>query len=289
VSVWDAALITLKALTYAATFGAAGGVFFLAYSGALLANADLARIRRIALSLSILAVLAGGAQILVTAGSMSGRAAGMWDGTLVHMVWQAGAGRANAARVIGLLLMAFAVLRNLPPWPASVGAMIAAASFAWTGHAWSLHPNVLPVVLVSVHLLGAAFWLGALLPLAVVARNGELSSIAAVASRFGAVAVYVVGTLLAAGLCLLWTMLGGIADLKDSEYGRYVMLKLMFVACLVGLAAFNKLRLTPRLLAGDVRALRSFRLSIRLELLLGALILAVTAAFTTISGPPALG
>jgi putative copper resistance protein D len=213
----------------------------------------------------------------------------MWDGTLVHMVWQAGAGRANAARAIGLLLMAFAVLRNRSRWPACIGAMIAAASFAWTGHAWSLHPNALPVVLVSVHLLGAAFWLGALLPLAVVARNGELSSIAAVASRFGALAVYVVGALLAAGLCLLWMMLDGIADLEDSEYGRYVMLKLMFVACLVGLAAFNKLRLTPRLLAGDVRALRSLRLSIRLELLLGALILAVTAAFTTISGPPALG
>jgi putative copper export protein len=222
-SVWDAALIALKTITYAATFGAAGAAFFLAYSGTLVTNPDRIKIRRIALGLSMLSVLAGGAQILVTAGSMSGAASGMWDGTMVHMVWQAGAGRAYAIRDVGLLLMAIAVLRNLPPWPACIGAMIAATSFAWTGHARSLHPNALPVLLLSIHLLGAAFWLGALGPLAVVARNRELPHIAAMASRFGTAAVFVVAGLMAAGLGLLCMMLGNVSDMWASEYGRYVM------------------------------------------------------------------
>jgi Copper resistance protein D len=63
---------------------------------------------------------------------------------------------------------------------------------------------------------------------------------------------------------------------------------LAFVAALLCLAAFNKLRLTPRLQAGDTRALQALRISIRLELLLGVVILLTTAALTTVTGPPAL-
>jgi putative copper resistance protein D len=275
-------------LTYAATLGAAGAVFFLCYSGTLVANPEHTRIRRLAVGLAMLSMLTGGAQVLVTAGSMSGSSAGMWDGTMVHMVWQAGAGRAYAIRAIGLALLAFAVLRNLLPWLGCIGAITAATSFAWTGHAWSLHPHALPILLLSVHLLGATFWLGALAPLAIVARGCELPRLAATAFRFGSSAIFVVAALIAAGLGLLWKMLGSVSDLWTSEYGRYVLLKLALVACLLGLAAFNKLSLTPRLRAGDVRAARGLRLSIQFELLLGALILAVTAAFTTLAGAPAL-
>jgi copper resistance protein D len=287
-SVWDAALIAVKTVTYAATLGAAGAVFFLSYCGMLIASADRLRIRHVALGLSTLSVLAGAAQIMVSAASMSGDAAGMLDGSLVHMVWQAGAGRANAIRAIGLLLAALGMLPDRPSWWAFFGAILAATSFAWTGHARSLNPDVLPVLLLSVHLLGVAVWLGALVPLAIVARDSQLSRIAASAARFGAAAVFVVGGLMAAGVTLLWMLLGEVTALWGSAYGRYVTLKLAFVAGLLCLAAFNKLRLTPRLRAGDTRAVRSLRMSIRLELLLGVLILAVTATLTTVAGPPAL-
>ena len=145
-----------------------------------------------------------------------------------------------------------------------------------------------PVLLLSVHLLGVAFWLGALVPLLIVARDGDLPRTAAAAARFGAAAIFVVGGLMAAGLGLLWMLLGGVTALWGSAYGRYVMFKLAFVAGLLCLAAFNKLRLTPRLRGGDARAARSLRTSIRLELLLGMLILAATATLTTLTGPPAL-
>jgi len=67
------------------------------------------------------------------------------------------------------------------------------------------------------------------------------------------------------------------------------MFKLAFVGCLLCVAAFNKLWLTPRLLDGDPRASRILRRSIRLELLLGLSILAATATLTTVAGPPSLG
>jgi putative copper resistance protein D len=287
-SPWDAAAIAVKALTYAATLGAAGAALFLHYCGALIAAPDRLRIRLIVLGLSPLAVFAGAAQIMVSAGSMSGDAAGMLDGSLIHMVWHAGAGRANVIRAIGLMVVALAVLPGRPSWWVVSGAVLAATSFAWTGHARSLHPDVLPVLLLSVHLLGAAFWLGALAPLLIVARDGDQSRIAATVVRFGAAAVVVVGGLMAAGAILLWMMLGNFTALWSSAYGRYMTFKLLLVACILCLAAFNKLRLTPRLRRGEPQALRSLRTSIRLELLLGILILAVTATFTTVSGPPVL-
>jgi putative copper resistance protein D len=107
-------------------------------------------------------------------------------------------------------------------------------------------------------------------------------------ARFGRLGLFAVGGLLAAGLCVLSILLGGVAELWSSAYGRCITLKLGLVACLLCMAAFNKLRLTPRLLSGDPAAVRILRASIRVEMSLGGLILAVTATLTTSLGPPLL-
>jgi putative copper resistance protein D len=285
---WDIAAIAVKAVGYAGTLGAAGAVFFLGYSGSLVTSVDRLTIRHAVLGLAALSVLAGAAQIMISAGSMSGDPAGMFDGSLVHMVWQAGAGRAYAVRVIGLLLAALGVSSERFSRLAFFGAVAAATSFAWIGHARSLSPDVVAIMLLGIHLLGVAFWLGALAPLGIIARDNDLPRIAASAARFGAAAIFVVAGLIIAGATLLWMLLGDFTELWGSTYGRYMTCKLTFVACLLCLAAFNKVRLTPRLRAGDAGALRSLRISIRLELLLGVVILTVTAALTTLAGPPAL-
>ncbi|MEP6883644.1 MAG: CopD family protein [Gammaproteobacteria bacterium] len=289
VSVWDALAIAAKTMTYAATLGAAGAVWFLRYCNARLSSAHRRRIRHIVLGLAALSVCGGAAQLLTSAGSMSGTAAGMLDESLLHLAWQAGAGRDNAIRAVGLLLAVVGALSDRPAWPALTGAALAATSFAWTGHARLLDAGVAPFLL-GVHLLGAAFWLGALAPLLIVAGNGkgDVRRIAPVTARFGALALYVVALMTAAALYLLSMMLGGAAQLWSSGYGRIVMLKLGFVAVLLCLAAFNKLQLTPRLLAGDAAAVRRLRISLRLELTLGTLILGATAALTTIAAPPVL-
>ncbi len=287
-SVWDGALIAVKTVMYAATLGASGAAFFRGYSGGLAAGAETFRIHQIVMGLSALSLLAGAAQIMVTAGAMSGHASGLWDGSLLRMVWQSSAGRATAIRTFGLVLAAVGMTWQRTTWLACLGAAIAATSFAWTAHAHALDPDGLPMLLQSIHLLGVAFWLGALTPLLIVARSGDLPRIAATASRFGAVAVWLVGGLMGAGLLLLWMLLGDPSALWTSKYGRCVMLKLILVACLLCAAAFNKLRATPRMLAGDHRAVETLRASIRLELLLGGLVLAVTATLTTVAGPPSL-
>jgi putative copper export protein len=62
--------------------------------------------------------------------------------------------------------------------------------------------------------------------------------------------------------------------------------KLLLVVLLLGAAALNKLRLTPRLVNGDARAIVILRRSIQFEILAAVLILLVTASFTSLLGPP---
>lgn len=285
---WDAGLIVAKTVTYAATFGAAGAVFFLTVCAALMAAAERQRIHRLVLAAALLSVLGGGAQILTSAASMSGDASGMMDGSLLGMVWQAGAGRANGSRALGLLVAVLASRSQRTAWLACLGAAAAATSFAWIGHARALGPDALPILLLSLHLTGIAFWLGALVPLSVIAAGGDPLHTGAAAARFGSVAALVVGALLAAGAVLLWLLLGRSLALWTSAYGRWVMFKLVWVAAILCLAVFNKWRLTPRLLSGDRRAVAQLRNTIRVEMLVGGVILAVTATFTTLAGPPAL-
>lgn len=293
--VWDGLVVASKAATYACTFGASGGVFFLFYSHALLENEDALAIRRLVRILAIAAVLASGAGVAATAALMSGNASGLFDADLLRMVWKGGEGRAIVVRIAGFLAALLAVpSARRPTVLALVAAGCAATSFAWVGHVHALAvrghavASDWPILLIGVHLLSVAFWLGALGPLLLITRHGEPRRVAATVVRFGTVAVPVVGALLIAGALLLWVLIGKLNELWTSRYGCYIIVKLGLVGCLLALAAFNKLRLTRRLITGDSAARRSLRTSIRAEMALAAMILIVTAALTTLTGPPVL-
>jgi putative copper resistance protein D len=286
---WDAAAIAVKATLYGATMAATGGVFFLTYSASLLEAVDRASIRRRVGILIGVALAASVARVLVTAASMSGDASGMLDAGLLALVWHGGEGRSVLVRAAGLLLAAPVLAADRRPgvW-ATAGAAGAATSFAWIGHlhAAGLRWATLPL---GIHLVAVAFWVGALWPLWLLARGDEARRVAAPAARFGRAAVGAVSLLLLAGITLLAALLGSASELWRSDYGRTACVKLALVACLLGLAAFNKLRLTPRLAAGERAAARALRRSIAAEMLLAGAVFLATAALTTLSGPPVAG
>jgi copper resistance protein D len=284
---WDAAAVGAKAAAYAATLGAAGAIFFLGYGGDLLHEQQRRRIRRLIGTLLGVAALASCARILLSSASMSGELAGMFDGDFVRMILGAGEGRAFGARMTGLVLAALIFsgkpsLRML----AQMGAAIASVSFAFVGHIHALLPSPVPTLLLCIHLLCAAFWLGALAPLLIAARDGTHSQIAALASRFGNLAIGVVILLLSAGASLLWTLIDDAGKFWSSDYGKMIAIKLLLVAGLLALAAVNKLHLTPKLLNGHPKAAGQFKRTLRAEMVFGTLILLITAAFTTAVGPP---
>jgi putative copper resistance protein D len=291
VGIWDGAALLVKAALYAATLAAAGGVFFLAYSRSLLEPAERLAIARSLGFLAAAAIAASAARVLLTAASMSEDAAGMVDARLLAMVWHGGEGRAAAVRAAGLLLTIPALVcggrRGGRLALACAGAALAATSFAWVGHARAAAQGATPLLL-GVHVLAVAFWLGALGPLAILSRRCELHRLGAVAARFGRIALAFVGVLLAAGAAVLWILLDSVSELWTSGYGCLACAKIALVACLLALAAWNKLRLVPRTVAGDALAARSLRRVIRAEMAVAGLILLITAALTTVAGPPSM-
>jgi putative copper resistance protein D len=285
VGVFDVCAVGVKALLYATTLAAAGGIFYLVYSRSLLERADRLVVARPILVLIVVALAASAARIAVTAASMSGDAAGALDGDLLKMVWQGGEGRAAGIRAAGLLFSTPALSSHgRPGILALAGAAAAATSFAWVGHTHTA-PSPAASILVGAHLLAAAFWLGALAPLWVYARGHEPRRVAAVATRFSRAALVLVSVLVAAGIIVLAMLLGHLSAL-GSSYGRTACIKLALVAAVLACAAYNKQSLTPRLLGGEHEALHPLRISIAIEMLLAALILIVTAALTTLVGPP---
>jgi len=284
---WDVAALLAKAVTYAATLSAAGCVFFLAYSDGLLRNPERTFIRRMLGIFLVGSAIATAATISMLAASMSGDAMGMFDTAFIGMLLRGGEGRAGGIRLAGLACAIFAMSTHRRLQAAAIiGAILAATSFAWVGHIHALRPNTLPTLVLSLHLLGAAFWLGALTPLLIVARHGSGAPIGLVVARFAATALGVVGTLVVAGAILLWILIADAAEFWGSDYGRMLAMKLVAVALLLGVAALNKLYLTPRLLRGEDGAAGALRRSIKVEMILGGVILLITAAFTSTTGPP---
>lgn len=284
IGAWDVASVVTKAVTYGATLSAAGGAAFVAQHRSTMSAAQGVRVRRWLGACVGVALLATIIRVGVLAGSMGDDVSSAFDGTLVRMVLDAGEGRAAGLRIAGLLAIA-ASLALSGRFVALGGAILAATSFAWVGHAWAASHGYGPIAVLSVHLGCVAFWLGALVPLRMAAREDDLARLAALARSFGVAAAYVVAVLIAAGVLLLAVLLSAPSDLWTTEYGQLVAVKLGVVTALLGVAALNRLRLTPRLLASDRTAASALRRSIEVEIALALTVLLLTASFTTLVGP----
>ena len=289
ISSWEAAAIAAKALTYAVSLSAAGGAIFMPLFAALLRADERARIVRMILTVAVAAIVMTALRLPILAGTLGGDMPSMMDMSLLQFALESSEGQAAFVRAAGLILVLLvAVPASAASATAVLGAVLVAASFAFTGHSLSLERGVLPQALVVAHLLGVGFWLGALYPLRSIAYRSDPPGVALIMKRFGDIAVYVVAALFAAGFVLLWIMLESPLALFESNYGRALAIKLLFVAGLLGLATVNRYVLAPALLRGDISALPRLRNSITVELLLAGLILVVTAGLTTVTGPPAL-
>jgi putative copper export protein len=283
---WDVGAVITKTLVYAATLGAAGTVFYLAYAADLLSESQRQKIARLLGMELLVAAVATLGRILLLTGSMTGELSGMFDRDMARMILEAGEGTSASLRIGGLALAACALTRDRRAHSlALIGAAISAVSFAAVGHTRALQPNLPATMFSCLHLLGVAFWLGALVPLLQSTRRQPRDA-GAVARRFGKLALSVVLLLVAAGLALLWMISYGHPNFWGSGYANMILAKLLLVAILLSAAAFNKLRLTPRLMQGDAAAAVGLRRSIQLELTAGFLILLVTAIFTSLLGPP---
>ncbi len=289
---WQALAIIVKAATYGASFGAAGGVMFLASFCDLVSEQEDRALRRFIACMASVAIGLSVLRIAVMSGMLSGDVSGMWDAAMTQTVLQSREGIATGLRVASLVIIAVVCRKRVHGIALGAGlfaALVVAISFALVGHASEVAMpsglGLLPQMLVCLHVLAIAFWLGALWPLHRSTHTGDIANIATIMERFGKLAAIVVSLLIVVGVLLLWLLLVKLEALWGTAYGQLFIVKLLCVALLLALAAMNKLRLTPQLRGGKSNAVLKLRRAIHAEILVAGLILQVTASFTTAIGP----
>lgn len=173
-------------------------------------------------------------------------------------------------------------------------------SLAWAGHAGAEEGIGGDIHLIAdvVHLLAAAAWIGAILPLAFLfaatwrSGNAADTAVTLVATRrFSTLGVISVGTLLVTGVVNTWFLAGTIPALVGTDYGRLVLGKIGLFLAMVCIATLNRVNLTARLArdpaSGAARvALRQLGRNSIVETALGLLILVIVSVLGRI--PPGL-
>jgi copper resistance protein D len=310
-------LLYARAIHFAATTLVAGVVMFAVFVAApawrgvggavpIRVRTRLAVIAWIGLAL---ALISGAAWLVLTAAAMSDqRAAQVFgDGVLWTVLSQTTFGRAWLVR----LVLACALAATLPsllsprghksPGLAITAAILAAAfagTLAWSGHAaGGLGGEAIAHPAADVlHLIAAAAWVGALLPLIVLfaaagADDASLKIARTATVRFSILGILSVGTLVATGIVNTYYLAGSLPALLHTDYGRLLLIKIALFMAMVAIATVNRFRLTPQLLqqasiAGSREALRQLRRNAAIEVLAGAIVIAIVAVLGTM--PPAI-
>ena len=289
---WQWLAIVVKAMTYASTFAASGGVLFLAMFRRQLAEREAGKTQQFVARMALAGLTLSVLRIAVMNGMLTDELAGMLDMTMTRTVLQSSEGPATALRIASLVVITAACrmrLGGVVLMVALCAAGVASASFALVGHAGEAATERglggLPQALLSLHLLAIAFWLGALWPLHRLTHGSDMARITAVMERFGVMALGVVGLLVAVGTMLLWLLLGTPSELWTTTYGQLFVVKLSWVAAILALAAVNKFWLASQLGSEGHTAAARLRHSIRAEMLMAGLILVATSGLTSIVGP----
>jgi copper transport protein len=128
------------------------------------------------------------------------------------------------------------------------GCVLAVAAPAFTGHTRAATPEALVVGVDVLHLAAGSLWLGGLVAIALVL--GDLArgdGGAVVLGRFSTWAAGLLAVLVAAGTFLAWRIAGSWDALLDSGYGALLLVKVLTALVAIGIAAWNRFSLLPRL------------------------------------------
>jgi len=179
--------------------------------------------------------------------------------------------------------------------------VIELTSLAWAGHA-AASPGPFGLVHLlgdALHLLAAAFWPGALVPLAsfllLLLKSSQLETIvlaAPVVRRFSASSLIAVAAIALTGLLNSIFMVGSFRALLASAYGQILVSKLILFLAMIGFGAWNLFVLKPRLAVdlpivnlAQKSAVRSLLRNVLWEIGLGTLVILIVGLLG-ITPPP---
>jgi copper transport protein len=277
---WILPSLATRWLFYLSVVTAAGGTLF-----RLLVAEVPDQLRRLLLTVALVGVGLAALQIGLRGALLADAPSGA---LLSSPVWQLGATTTLASSllvaVLGLFGCAASLVGTARAWriTGGIAALLVVASFPLTGHAATAAPRWLMMPALTMHAAIAVFWIGAFWPLWVLLR-GEAGVAAFAARRFSRLAVPAVSLLAVASGTLATVQVAHPAALFDTRYGLLVFTKLLLFVSLLGLAVWNRQRLTPALVARAPDASPRLQRTIGIEAVLGVIILAVTATLTLTS------
>ncbi|OED50358.1 copper-binding protein [Rhodobacteraceae bacterium (ex Bugula neritina AB1)] len=280
--IWGLAAIVAKLALYAGFLGATGLVMVRAAFPAPLSLLGR-RSGQQALCLAGLGLAAAVLGFMLRGAALTGDASGMTDPEMLGLLWQTQAGSALVYRISGAALLIVGLCLPRPgQWAALAGGGLALWSLTQIGHVPDLEQSGVRLLLM-LHLVGAAFWIGILGPLHYLSQHPQhLKSAALLGHRFGQAAAVIVPALILAGLLMAWLLTGEPAAVFRTGYGQSLLIKLALAGTLLGLAAANKFRFVPAMQTGDARAGQHLARSIEAEAVIFLAILTVTAALTSV-------
>jgi len=297
----DLTVVGLRWLQFAAAVVALGLPLFQIYGPG---EPGLQSARRVTVIAGLLlAVAALGGLLAQTAMMAGGWDAGLDPPALGYVVQSTSLGTAHVVRA-GLALLGVSALlmgrgRRSGQAVAAIAFAGAVASLAWSGHGAASEGPIGLVHLAAdiVHALAAAVWLGALTGFCLMLIRPAMRDVAAAArslAGFANIGTVAVAVLVITGLINASFLVDadGLDRVPGSIWGLLLIAKLALFLVMVGLAAHNRLTLTPALShaieaeAETGVAVRRLRTSIGLETLSGMALLGVVAAMG-VQMPPA--
>lgn len=213
------------------------------------------------------------------------------SGALQLAVWKAAAassfGRTALIATLALLsaLIALARSNHSERLFATLAWLGIGVALAASGHASAAEPQFLTRPAVFLHAIGMAGWAGALLPLAFSLRRPDGAQ---ALQRFSRCIPVLLLIILISGVVLAIVQVEKPQALLKTPYGLALSGKLVLVAALIGLGAFNRYRLTEAVVSGREATRQLLTRIIAAEMALVVAILAVAALWRFTPPPRAL-
>ena len=277
----------LLAVGYAAVLLAVGLAWFMTLVAGL-RDVELPAWPAVVRGVSIAGVIVMIVALPLRAARIGGGLDALSDSSFVGETLRGPLGVSTLVTVIGLIAVAVAAGfggRRRPFWLVGTG-LVALVGFPIEGHTRTTDPGWLMVSFDLLHLTAGAIWVGGIAGLVFAFLSSpDAAPLARSVRRFSAAALGTVVVLAAAGTVMAVIVLPSLSDLWSTGYGRVLLVKVVLVAAVVALGAYNRRWLVPAVgprvdggaaAAAPVARRRLVR-SVRVELGLLLAVIVVTA------------
>jgi len=223
---------------------------------------------------------------------------GMFDTDMVSFLWQSAVGESVVWRLIAFTTLGmalffghfnvkyemFSLKHAISTLFYVVTILFFAYSFTFVGHSADI--GGVAKWLIGLHIMTMAWWVGALYPLWLSCKLLQPPALYKLMCLFGQIAMVMVGLLIVCGISLLYLVFDSPFELLTTQYGQAMLLKLVFVACILLIAAYHKYHLVEEV--QEEAICHKLQKSIKNEMIIALIILTITAVLSSVLGPISL-